>query len=324
MSQRKSPNRRPMPLHFYSNPRVLKAEGLASGSVANLGALEALKLTYNVSDHVQQPLRLNAPNAAGPVVMNSSSEEDEVTSPLQTRYLPLPMLSFLVAPFIASLLTWADSFRPRPSNGRPCVTSPSVVSLSSQETMSNPPQRSGGDPSDSSSHAQEEVEGSLPPADQVATATLAQVMGPSPLATKGPLNSRKRMRSPSSNLVRHCPRRGQTRLPFVRPPDLILFFPSTAPWSPCQGSSVSKKSSTDPSHEEMISSLSTLGDKFFELQGVRLRSYMRLLTSFEEASGSSSRISQLEQDLRALRREKAREEGALQRRLTNLTRDHVK
>ncbi|GAA0155645.1 hypothetical protein LIER_13331 [Lithospermum erythrorhizon] len=89
------------------------------------------------------------------------------------------------------------------------------------------------------------------------------------------------------------------------------------------GSSVSKKSSTNPSHEELIYSLLTLEDKFFNLQGVALCSYRRLLATYEVASGSSSRINQLEQELRTLRKAKAREERrALRHHLKNLSGEH--
>ncbi|GAA0156077.1 hypothetical protein LIER_13652 [Lithospermum erythrorhizon] len=69
-----------MSLHLYSD-WVLKAAGLSPRSVADLGALEALRATYNVSDHAhpsppivpatssdQQPLRLHAPNDTMPVM----------------------------------------------------------------------------------------------------------------------------------------------------------------------------------------------------------------------------------------------------------------
>ncbi|GAA0186531.1 hypothetical protein LIER_33819 [Lithospermum erythrorhizon] len=127
-----------------------------------------------------------------------------------------------------------------------------------------------------------------------------EVTGPSPSAPKDPSASRKTIGSPYSN-----PRRAQSQRRSDKAPvsqglwDLI-----TAP--PAGGSSISKKSSSYPSHEE----------------GVALHLYKRLLTSFEEASQSSSRVSQLEQELRALRREKAREEGALKRCLKNLAGEH--
>ncbi|GAA0172368.1 hypothetical protein LIER_26210 [Lithospermum erythrorhizon] len=48
-------NKRPMPLHFYSDHRVLKAAGLTPSSDADLRALEALRVTYNVHDHAPPP-----------------------------------------------------------------------------------------------------------------------------------------------------------------------------------------------------------------------------------------------------------------------------
>ncbi|GAA0184539.1 hypothetical protein LIER_31827 [Lithospermum erythrorhizon] len=51
--------------------------------------------------------------------------------------------------------------------------------------------------------------------------------------------------------------------------------------------------------------------QFFGLQRVVLQSYKGLLSSYEEASGCSSQVGQLENELKALRREKAREEGFL-------------
>ncbi|GAA0155707.1 hypothetical protein LIER_38136 [Lithospermum erythrorhizon] len=61
-----------------------------------------------------------------------------------------------------------------------------------------------------------------------------------------------------------------------------------------------------------------MGDK-----GVVLQSYKWLLSSYEEASWSSSRVSQLEGELKALKREKAREQGILQHRLKNLAGEHT-
>ncbi|GAA0149339.1 hypothetical protein LIER_08542 [Lithospermum erythrorhizon] len=71
-------------------------------------------------------------------------------------------------------------------------------------------------------------------------------------------------------------------------------------------------------HEELISSASSLGSEFFALQEEVLRSYKGLLSSYEEASGSSSRIPQLERELKDLRKHKAQEEGLLLRRLMTL------
>ncbi|GAA0176522.1 hypothetical protein LIER_29499 [Lithospermum erythrorhizon] len=139
--------------------------------------------------------RLRAQDLSRPVVASSSSEEDEVTGPLMRGYLSLPGFSFFVDPFIASLLTYAASFKPRLSTVGASVTIYSV----------------------------------------------ALVTGP----------------------TIHC----------------LLPLPG--------GFSVSKKSSADPSHEKLISSFSTLGDKWVLLPGDQL--------------------------------EKARDERDLQRHLKNLT-----
>ncbi|GAA0140552.1 hypothetical protein LIER_01873 [Lithospermum erythrorhizon] len=58
--------------------------------------------------------------------------------------------------------------------------------------------------------------------------------------------------------------------------------------------------------------------QFFGLQGVVLQSYEGLLSSYEKASGSSSRTGQLEGELKALKKEMAREECVPQPRLKNL------
>ncbi|GAA0169133.1 hypothetical protein LIER_40711 [Lithospermum erythrorhizon] len=60
---------------------------------------------------------------------------------------------------------------------------------------------------------------------------------------------------------------------------------------------------------------------FFALQDVVLQCYKGLVTLYEEASGSSTRIPQLEWELKDLRKRKAQEEGALRRHLKALTRD---
>ncbi|GAA0151458.1 hypothetical protein LIER_37294 [Lithospermum erythrorhizon] len=52
---------------------------------------------------------------------------------------------------------------------------------------------------------------------------------------------------------------------------------------------------------------------------VALQSYRDALSSFEAVSGSSSKIGQLEGELKALKEEKAREEGVLRLHLKNLS-----
>ncbi|GAA0161617.1 hypothetical protein LIER_17892 [Lithospermum erythrorhizon] len=65
----------------------------------------------------------------------------------------------------------------------------------------------------------------------------------------------------------------------------------------------------DRNHEEL----------FFVLQGVVLQSCKTILSSYKEAIRSSSRAGQLEHELKALKKEKAQEEGTLQHRLRNLS-----
>ncbi|GAA0168659.1 hypothetical protein LIER_23327 [Lithospermum erythrorhizon] len=86
-----------MPLHFYTDLRVLRAVGLFPIVDANLRALEALRVSYIVPDHAppslpaapvvatdQPSLRPSTP-ATDPVMVGSSSEEDEAMSPLLRR-----------------------------------------------------------------------------------------------------------------------------------------------------------------------------------------------------------------------------------------------
>ncbi|GAA0155865.1 hypothetical protein LIER_38169 [Lithospermum erythrorhizon] len=89
-----------------------------------------------------------------------------------------------------------------------------------------------------------------------------------------------------------------------------------------QSSMASRRPPAGPNHEQLISSFSALGDKFFSLQGIQLQSYKGLLSSYEEASESSSRAGQLENELMTLRKKKAQEEGTLQRRLRKLSGVH--
>ncbi|GAA0144250.1 hypothetical protein LIER_04747 [Lithospermum erythrorhizon] len=69
-------------------------------------------------------------------------------------------------------------------------------------------------------------------------------------------------------------------------------------------------SPADANHAELISSLSALVHK-------------ELLSSYEAVSRSSSRAGQLEGELKALKKKKAREEGVLQRHLKNLVSEHT-
>ncbi|GAA0161174.1 hypothetical protein LIER_17550 [Lithospermum erythrorhizon] len=230
---------RPMPLHFYSDPRVLKAARISPGSVADPEALEALRATYNESDHVPPP---------PPATLSSPPTPTGASTSRKRIGLP-------------------------PSNPWP---------------------------------AQSQRRSDKAPISQVRilSFTLPSCHGPS---------------------------------------NLIVFFPSIAPCPRTNGFSVSKKSSADPSHKELISSFSILGiryaslclvlplpnsptkcspSQFFDLKGVMLQSYRWLLSSYEGANGSSSHVGQLKQEIKTLKREKAREVGVLQRRLKNLTVEH--
>ncbi|GAA0152446.1 hypothetical protein LIER_10927 [Lithospermum erythrorhizon] len=114
-----------MPLHFYTDRRVLKAAGLSPIADGDLGALEALRgpeFCYG-----RPPA-----SAPEPVVVSSSSEEDEVVSTLLRRYLPFPGLSSFVEPFVASILTWAARHRLRPSPDETTMTGPRDTTPESQ------------------------------------------------------------------------------------------------------------------------------------------------------------------------------------------------
>ncbi|GAA0185088.1 hypothetical protein LIER_32376 [Lithospermum erythrorhizon] len=62
---------------------------------------------------------------------------------------------------------------------------------------------------------------------------------------------------------------------------------------------------------------------FFDLYDTSLQSYGAPLSSFEAISRSSSKVGQLEGELKTLKEEKAREEGVLRCRLKNLSGEHV-
>ncbi|GAA0171091.1 hypothetical protein LIER_25206 [Lithospermum erythrorhizon] len=134
---------------------------------------------------------------------------------------------------------------------------------------------------------------------------------PYPPASMEPSMPRKKVGSPLPS-----PRPALSHRRSEKAPLLHSFTPHA------QGPPTSEKCLSDMDHRELISSLSTLGYKLFKLNGVALRSYRKLLSSYEEASGSSSRVPQLEQELKTLRKEKAREVGILQCRLKNLDEEH--
>ncbi|GAA0143409.1 hypothetical protein LIER_04101 [Lithospermum erythrorhizon] len=62
--------------------------------------------------------------------------------------------------------------------------------------------------------------------------------------------------------------------------------------------------------------------QFFDLQGLVLQSYKTLMSSYEETNGSTSQVVQLKHELKILKKEKAQEEGVLQRCLRNLSGEH--
>ncbi|GAA0170561.1 hypothetical protein LIER_24791 [Lithospermum erythrorhizon] len=98
-----------MPLQFYTDRRVLKAIGLSPIADADLGALEALRVSYSMPDSVPPP-----PPAAPVAFLNQ----------LPPRYFPFPGITSFVDPLVASILTWATRHRPRPSLGD--VSTPSL------------------------------------------------------------------------------------------------------------------------------------------------------------------------------------------------------
>ncbi|GAA0175227.1 hypothetical protein LIER_41870 [Lithospermum erythrorhizon] len=267
-----------MALHFYTDRRVLKAAGLSSIVDADLGALEALKVTFNVPDHAlpplpalleapsnQLPLRSPAPTTK-PVMVSSSSREDEAASPLLRRYLP----------FSGSQLL-SNHFSPLLSHGlcvvglaSPWEKQPYRVTLTS--------------PRSSKGHGQ-----SLPP-------TVDCAPGDTPVGTGGQHSATVVLNPEDQREPRGSPlllKRIGSPLVNPRPTQYLRWI----------GKTPHAQSLAALNHEELISSFSALGDK--------------------EASGSSSLAGQLEIELKALKREKAREEGVLQWCLRNLTGEHT-
>ncbi|GAA0139196.1 hypothetical protein LIER_00794 [Lithospermum erythrorhizon] len=109
-------DKRPMPLHFYTDSRVLKAAGLFPISDVDLGALEAPRFTFNVPDHA--PLPPPAIRAASPNHLPLSNGKQFLRggrsgkSPTK-KVPPFPWVYSFVDPFVASILTWATCFRSR-------------------------------------------------------------------------------------------------------------------------------------------------------------------------------------------------------------------
>ncbi|GAA0149652.1 hypothetical protein LIER_36965 [Lithospermum erythrorhizon] len=87
-----------------------------------------------------------APKNARLVVISSSSEEDEVTSPLVRRYSLFPGLSSLLRSIVSFLLTMDVYFRPRTPAEDLDAPGLSGASPRAQSAMYNFPVGSGGDP----------------------------------------------------------------------------------------------------------------------------------------------------------------------------------
>ncbi|GAA0186166.1 hypothetical protein LIER_33454 [Lithospermum erythrorhizon] len=190
--QSKVANTCPMPIHFYSDTRVLKAAGLTPGSDADLGALEALRGTYNGSDHVPPP---------HPAVPDTSS----IQQPLSPKFRQTAGGEKLVRGRQGDR---SSSRRPSPSASRPPMMGPSDAILGPQVSAATP--------------------------------TLA---GKHSITVVLELEDHGEVGSMASQAIT---------------PSRLLVL---SPVPPAGGSSVSKRSPADPSHEELISSFSTLGDK---------------------------------------------------------------
>ncbi|GAA0149227.1 hypothetical protein LIER_08456 [Lithospermum erythrorhizon] len=295
----------PMPLHFYTDHHILKAEGLFPTTDADLGALEALRVSFSVPDHApfpppsapakapdKRPLTSAAP-ALEPVVISSSSKEDEAMSPLPSKDAALEPPSI------------GTSTPPSPE-GHLSSTSP----LQSQSPLPPTTQVSGASLVDAGGQHSATIV--LEPKDQGGVC-LSAPQTPSSVSFQAPEPQPMSQALSPQGYSFPLRKRLGSLLASSRPSQLLKKSESTPPSS----------SPAAPNHAEMISSLSTLGDKFFGLHGVALRSYKELLSSCEMASGSSSRASQLEGELNALKKEKAREESVLQCRLKNLVSEHT-
>ncbi|GAA0176128.1 hypothetical protein LIER_42026 [Lithospermum erythrorhizon] len=293
-------------LHGLPGPQRL---GLSPIADVDLGALEELRVSYSVPDH--------APPAAAPgqlpmwppaltpepIEVNSSSEEDDAISLLLRIYLTLLGLSSSIDPLVASILTWVARHRPCLPLGRTSAPSPLDVALK--------PQGMGID-------APTCVEGNLQSASPFST--LGQSQSPLPTTYQvpgwrwfgysidsffGPLSTLEPQPrvDPCLHLgVLYLLRRGWGRPSPPRPSESLRSSERTPP----------PPSSTAHNHAVLISCFSAMGDK-----GVVLQPYKGLLSFYDEASGSSSWADQLEGELKAVKREKAREEGILQCRLKN-------
>ncbi|GAA0174476.1 hypothetical protein LIER_27861 [Lithospermum erythrorhizon] len=134
-----------MPPHFYTDRRVLKVAGFFPIADADLGALEALKVSYNVPDHVPPSPSTSLGASTNQsilraVMVGSFREEDEALSPLSRRYLPFFRLTYFVETLVTSILTWAARYRPHPSASEIYVPNCQFVTLgSSGRETSTPP-----------------------------------------------------------------------------------------------------------------------------------------------------------------------------------------
>ncbi|GAA0146009.1 hypothetical protein LIER_36240 [Lithospermum erythrorhizon] len=247
----------PMPIHFYTDRRVIRAVGLFPPVDANPGALDALRVSCSMRDHVppsppgapvvatnqSPPLRPPAPE---PVVVGSSLEEDEALSPLLIRGL-------------VRLRAHRDIFPPRP------VSWVRAKILCHRHLKSRMP------------------------------LWWRRPMKHAMSSPGGSLNPRKRIGSPLAS-----PRASQSLRRSERTP------PSS--------------SSAARNHAELIPPSPLKEIRYILL--LALQSYKNLLSSYKAATGSSSRAGQLERELEALKKEKARKEGVLQCLLRNLEGEH--
>ncbi|GAA0166548.1 hypothetical protein LIER_21679 [Lithospermum erythrorhizon] len=268
-----------MPLHFYTDRRVLKAAGPFPPAGADLGVLEVLRVSFSVPDHAllppstapvsgpnQLPLRQPTPTFAL-VVVRSSSKEDEAMSPHLRR--------------------------PCSSTTGASVQNPDEAALQPQDMGADTPL--GPERNSSSS---------------------------SPLSPRDQRQGRPSLANPASVAAQESVG-GQYSATEVLEPEDQRGVGSTIPLTP---SSVPLPTLEEPRPKGP--SISPLGnspvppEKFFGLHGMVLQSYKDLLSSYEAPSGSSSRVGQLEGELKALKDEKAREEGVLQCHLKNLTGEH--
>ncbi|GAA0155385.1 hypothetical protein LIER_38074 [Lithospermum erythrorhizon] len=243
----------------------------------------------------------NRPPAPEPVVVCSSLEEDEALSSLLRRYLHFSGLTSFLEPLIASILTWAARHRPRPSAGETSVPNCQDATLESSGRdsgwclFSSSPNSFFGPLLSSGVPAYEE----------------------------GYVSARGFSSSPKEDGVSPCKSSGLTVSEEVR-------------------EDTPSSSSAARNYAELISSLSAQGDKVrsFPLPPFHTLSnsfglpivfwpscsgssvYKELLSSYEAASEPSSQAGRLERELEALKKEKAREEGVLQRRVRNLASEH--